>query len=156
MNFSEFLHTVPTFEGFNRQQLDLLEQTMTVKDFPDGHVFIQGGTSADAMYLLVDGEIVVTCRRVEGFGHDELGRIQAGELFGLVALIDHGPRSATCKAKGSVRAAFLPSNAFELLFKGKTHIKYQFQKLIARQLVYDIKAAISLLTRVKPSAHPIE
>lgn len=147
MNFSEFLHTVPTFEGFNRQELDLLERTMIVKDFPDGHVFIQEGTSADAMYLLVDGEVVVTCRRVEGFGQDELARLHAGELFGLIALIDHGPRSATCKANGPVRVAFLPSNAFELLFKGKTHIQYRFQQVIARQLVYDIKTAISLLTK---------
>lgn len=146
MNFSEFLDTVPTFEGFNRQELDLLEQAMVVKDFPDGHVFIQEGRRADAMYLLVEGEVTVTCRRPEGFGHDAIGRIRPGELFGLVALIDHGPRGATCKASGPVRAALLPSNAFELLFKGKSHIKYRFQQLIARQLVHDIRAAISSLT----------
>ena len=39
------------------------------------------------MYLLVEGEVEVTCRRPEGFGHDMIGRIQPGELFGLVALI---------------------------------------------------------------------
>lgn len=146
MNFSEFLHTIPTFKDFSRQDLDLLEQAMIVKDFPDGHVFIQEGKRADTMYLLVEGEVVVTCRRVEGFGHDVLGRIYPGELFGLVALIDHGPRSATCKARGPVQVAFLPSSAFELLFKGKAHIRYCFQRLIARQLVHDIRAATSSLS----------
>lgn len=145
MNFSEFLHTVPTFKDFSRRDLDLLEQAMIVKDFPDGHVFIQEGKRADTMYLLVEGEVVVTCRRTEGFGQDVLGRIYPGELFGLVALIDHRPRSVTCRADGPVRVAFLPSSAFDLLLKGKAQIRYRFQRLIARQLVHDIRAATASL-----------
>ena len=147
MNFSEFLNTVPAFEDFSRQEIEMLEQAMTVRDFPDGHVFVQEGESADTLFLIVDGEVVVTRKRVEKLGSEFLARLGPGEMFGLLALIDRGARSATCTAEGPVRVAYLPRNAFELLFKGNARIGYHFQQLIARQLVHDTRAATATLLK---------
>ncbi|MDQ2695263.1 MAG: cyclic nucleotide-binding domain-containing protein [Pseudomonadota bacterium] len=145
MSFAEFLNTVPAFEGFSPEDLLVLDRTMVVQDFPDGHVFIQEGKYADAMYLVVRGEVVVTRRRPGRLDSEVLNRLGPGDVFGLVGLIDHGPRSASCRAAGPVQAACLPYGAFELLFKGNTHIRYRFQRLIARQLVHDIRSATALL-----------
>lgn len=145
MRFSDFLEVVPAFEEFTRPELDLLERAMVVRDFPDGHVFVQEGSSADTMHLIVEGKVLVKRRRPEGIGTEVLGQLQAGEIFGLVALIDHGVRTATCVAEGPVRTASLPRTAFELLFKGDARIGYHFQKLIARQMVHDIRIATASL-----------
>lgn len=145
MHFADFLNTVPAFESFTRQDIDLLEKSMTVRDFPDDHMFVRQGESADAMYLIVQGDVVIRRRRETGIGFETLGRLGPGEIFGLVSLIDRGPRTADCIADGPVRAAMLPYGAFQLLFKANARVGYHFQQLIARQLVHDLRIATASL-----------
>ncbi len=154
-NFSEFLNTVPSFANFNRRELEMLEQAMIVEDYQDGHVFMEEGKAADRMYLIVEGEVMVTRQRVEARGYDELNRMHNGDLFGLISLVDHGPHSATCTAVGPVKAAFLPRNAFELLFKTHANVGYHFQQLIAQQLVQNMRAYTGvLLKRMMAQTNP--
>ena len=139
MNFSEFLDTVPSFAEFTQQELAVLEQALVVSEFPDGHVFFREGEAADSMYLVVAGEVVATRRRPEMRRPIVLDRLNAGELFGLVSLIDHRPHIMTCTAVGETTVATLPRIAFELLYKANANVGYHFQKLIARQLVHDLR-----------------
>lgn len=138
-NLGEFLDTVPSFAGFTPHELAMLEHALVVGDYPDGHVFFREGETADSMYLVVEGDVLATRRRAEGRGHLVLNRLGPGELFGLVSLIDHRPHIITCTAAGPVTVAYLPRAAFELLYKASANVGYHFQKLIACQLVHDLR-----------------
>ena len=138
MNFTEFLNQVPSFSDFSQEEIHILAQAMATSEFPEDHVFVKEGKSADGLYLIVKGEVIVTRER-DDHGVDILERLVNGELFGLISLIDHGVRSATCTAATKVTAAYLPKAAFQMLYESHTRLGYHFQHMIARQLTHDIR-----------------
>lgn len=139
MNFIKFLNTVPEFSEFKQRELETLEKAMSVNNYNDAHVFIEEGKRAHIMYLIIEGEVIVSRRHYQERGIYELERLGPGDLFGLVSLIDHGRRTATCTAQGPVTIATLPRSAFELLFYAQAPIALHFQKLIVHQLANDMR-----------------
>lgn len=145
MNFIDFLCKVSAFDQFNERELELLEKSMVIRDYTDGHVFAKEGSSADAMYLIVEGGVSVSSYLSDTPRFNLIEKLGSGDLFGLVALIDHGPRNATCTAIGPVKAASLPRSAFGLLYQAEAFVGYHFQHLIAKQLVHDLRNYASAL-----------
>lgn len=138
MNLTKYLNRIPAFSDFTSEEIHMLAQAMVTKEYPEGHVFIKEKKSCDGLYLILDGEVVVSRERSDQ-GVDILQRLGSGELFGLVSLIDHGVRSATCTATNKVTAAYLPRTAFQLLYQAHTCFGYHFQHMIARQLAHDTR-----------------
>ena len=139
INFGEFLQRVPTLAEFGPQELAVLEQAMVVDPFPDGYEFIGEDRRGQAVFLIVEGEVVATHRRSRLRGMDVYEHLGPGDLFGLVGLIDHRPEWATYRAVGPVTAAYLPYNVFDLLFTANVPIAYHFQYLTALQLAHDLR-----------------
>lgn len=146
MSFIQFLQSVPAFKQLTNEDLSILEKSMLVQDYLGGHKFIEEGKSVDNVYLIVVGEVAVTHKRKRGVL--PLNRLHSGDLFGLVALIDHGKRSATCTADGPVTAASLPRSAFELLHTANIPLANRFQRIIAQQLLRDIRALTGAIRNV--------
>ena len=140
MTISEFLLSNPLFDSFSRSDTEVLEQAMSTSRYPDGHVFIKEGQRGDACYLILNGKVSVTRASQMDRGIEQIRIMGPGELFGLIALIDHGKRAATCTAVGEVTAASLPPSAFDLLFQYNAPIAHHFQYVIARQLTHDLRA----------------
>jgi CRP/FNR family cyclic AMP-dependent transcriptional regulator len=140
MDISEFLLSNPLFDTFDRTEAQALARAMTTVTYPDGHVFLHEGKKGDACYLILEGDVSVTRMATEGRGIEHVRTMGPGELFGLIALVDHGKRAATCTAVGEVTAASLPVNAFDMLFRSNAPIAHHFQYVIARQLARDLRA----------------
>jgi CRP/FNR family cyclic AMP-dependent transcriptional regulator len=140
MTLSEFLQANPLFDSFSRPEIETLEKAMSTSRYPDGHVFVKEGKKGDACYLILEGEVSVTRESKAERGAEQVRMMGPGEMFGLIALIDHGKRAATCKAVGEVTAASLPPAAFDLLFQSDAPIAHHFQFVIARQLARDLRA----------------
>ncbi|MEJ2108195.1 MAG: cyclic nucleotide-binding domain-containing protein [Acidiferrobacteraceae bacterium] len=117
MDISEFLLSNPLFDTFDRTEAQALARAMTTVTYPDGHVFLHEGKKGDACYLILEGDVSVTRMATEGRGIEHVRTMGPGELFGLIALVDHGKRAATCTA-----------------------IAHHFQYVIARQLARDLRA----------------
>jgi CRP-like cAMP-binding protein len=147
MQFSRFLETLPEFADFNRSELDTLERIMLVRNYPDGYEFIREGASPNGVYLAIEGDIAVTHFRGNGRGSVELKRMRPGELFGLAALIDHGRSSASCRALGDTRVAFLPRAAFKLMYSANSPLAGHFLRMVARQLMHDYRTLVEALSR---------
>ena len=78
MNFTEFLNRVPSFSDFTQDEIHLLDQSMATSEFPEGHVFIKEGKKSDGLYLIIEGEVVVSRER-EDHGIDIMERLVSGE-----------------------------------------------------------------------------
>ena len=135
----QFLQTVPQFADFSQSELTAFDKAFRVDTFCDGHVFIKEGGHADAIYLILHGEVEVRRRRRNEAGYALINRTRAGEIFGHVSLINNDRRGATVVAVGEVRVATLPQSAFELLFDTHAPIALHFQRLVARQLARDLR-----------------
>jgi len=156
MDIIPLLQSNPLFNSFPRSELAVLAEAMTVEQHPDGHVFIREGKRGDAMYLILEGKVAVTRFNESDKAEDLLHVMKEGEVFGLIALIDHGKRTATCKAQGTVTTASLPVSAFELLYQSQAPISHHFQQLIAHQLAHDLRvlneALLDLLFQRAPDS----
>jgi CRP-like cAMP-binding protein len=135
----QFLQTIPQFAVFSQSELVAFEKAFRVDSFPDGHVFMNEGDHADAMYLILEGEVEVRRRRKNTAGYALIDRKRSGEIVGLISLINNEKHGATAVAVGAVQVASLPQSAFELLFDTHAPIALHFQRLVARQLARDLR-----------------
>jgi len=145
MNLAHFLRTCPVFESLTSSDLQVLDQAMLVQRYPNGHEFMREGERGGTMYVIVEGTVLVTQKNMAAEGFDVIHAMKAGDVFGLIALIDYGKRSAACTAAGEVTAASLPSSAFQLLYRANAPITQHFQYCIARQLAQDVRNLNELL-----------
>ncbi len=68
----------------------------------DGDVLIREGESVDFLIFLLEGELLVTTRRL-----GKIARMGVGEVVGEMSLVDSAPTSATVLASGNGLALFL-------------------------------------------------
>jgi CRP/FNR family cyclic AMP-dependent transcriptional regulator len=97
-------------------------------ELPAGTDLVCEGEVGDALFLIIDGEAVVT---EQG---DELRRVGPGSYFGELALLDGGPRSATVSAVTDVRVAVLGIRMFRTLLREIPDLAEQLLVGLAAQL----------------------
>lgn len=68
----------------------------------DGEVVLVEGGSADALILVLEGEVLVSA---DGYG--DFARLGVGEIVGEISLVDSAPPSATITAQGEGLALFI-------------------------------------------------
>lgn len=139
MQLTDLLQTVPMFSGFSQSEIAALDKALRVESFEDGHYFIREGARNQTMYLVIDGEVLVTRNRIDAPGYDLIKKLGPGDIFGLISLIDAGNCTASCRASGTVQAASLPRAAFDLLMHNNTSIARHFKDVVARQLNHDMQ-----------------
>jgi len=97
------------------------------------------GEEGDSAYFLVDGEVSV------GRNGQTLATLKPGSMVGLIAVIDHGRRSASCVTTGPARLLRLARQDFESLFNSGNRFAFQIVELASRQLVAHLREANELL-----------
>lgn len=80
------------------------------KEYADAEVICRQGERGDFMYMVQAGRAVVT--HEDGDAESIVGELEAGDVFGEMAIFDRQPRSATVCAKGSARVLTLDKRAF--------------------------------------------
>lgn len=134
MLLKNFLKTQSIFTGLSDRDFDSLSHAFEIREYPDGHTIIQEGRSGKELYLLVEGRVKVDQYLAETGQLVQINLVQPGELFGLLALIDHFPTSASCIAAGPVKTGVLQHNAYTLLAQSSAPIALGFQLAMAKQL----------------------
>ncbi len=80
------------------------------KEYADREVICCQGEPGDWMYVIQAGRAEVV-RDVDG-AEVAVGELEAGDVFGEMAVFDRQPRSATVRAKGPARVLTLDKRAF--------------------------------------------
>jgi CRP-like cAMP-binding protein len=132
-----FLRALAPFSALEAADLSALADALRVESHSAGHVFMREGDRADTVFLVISGDVSVGRERDGGW--EDLNRLKAGDLFGLVALVDAGPRSATCRAATNATVGSMPRNVFSLLFNAHAPIALAFQQALCAQLARDFR-----------------
>lgn len=93
----ELLSGVPLFEGLTQEQLAKIASLARVRSYPARTVVVSQGEPANALFAIMRGRLKVASSGPDG-RDTMLGIMAEGEVFGEVALLDGGTRSATCIA----------------------------------------------------------
>ena len=148
MNLIEFLSTVPDFSAMSYSELEVLEKSMAVNNFPDGHVFIQQGKVGKNMHLVMGGKVNITHHSAGNPETHILETLEPGDIFGVQTFITNNKSLESYVADGPVTTASLPKPAFDLLYESKSTLAHHFQHIISRQLTRNYRNIISVLRRV--------
>lgn len=98
-------HTVNLGRFFALEFQDL-QKTAELRAYEAGEVIFSQGDPGDGFFYVEDGEVEISAR----VGDDDyrvFARIGPGEIFGEMAVLDDGPRSATARANGPTKAYFI-------------------------------------------------
>jgi signal transduction histidine kinase len=110
MTLAEELRTIPVFADLPDGDLEWLASLMTYSEFAPGEIFIRGGSPADRMTILIEGEMRL---RVESNGADAVTRIiRAPNITGMLPYSRMTIFPATVRAVTKTRVATYPSDRF--------------------------------------------
>lgn len=94
-----------------------LLRSVGVEPFVEDQILIRAGDPGDCFFILVDGNVQVETPAV--FGTKIIATIRAGSVFGEIAFLDGGARTATVRARtaGTMlrvsRSSFIAIQAWE-------------------------------------------
>ena len=145
MKLFEYLQTVPLFSGLSNDELKILDQAMVLKDYPDDHLFVAENKNPDGLYIILEGDVEITHEKHSEQGMQRVSSMGPGSMLGLHGLIAHARPIVSCQGQGKVKAAYLPSSAFNLLYQSNSRLPHHFQMTIAKQLAADYRNIIGEL-----------
>ncbi len=100
------LRKVPLFGACDDKQLAFIATQVEEMDFAAGHVLCRQGESGEEFFVIVSGTA-----DVQRDGRS-VRQLDAGDFFGEIALIDHGPRTATVVSTSAMRCLVLAHSQF--------------------------------------------
>jgi len=141
----ELLGHCAFFEGFEEGDLRAVLEGMAERPLRDREVVFPAGAPGDALYVVAAGTIEVSVGR--DARRTRLAVLGPGKVFGEIALVDGGPRAATCAAVGEALVLRLGADVFAALAQAHSPVALR----ILEALVANLVAAQRRLDRARPA-----
>ncbi len=135
----EALERFPPFRGLPSLVKLALAQKLEVIEVSQVTPIFAEQEPSDGPWFIVEGEVLV------GRNGKTLATLPPGTMFGQVACIDNGPRSASCVTAGPATLFRMVERDFDQLFASGHRFAFQMVDLVARQLARHVREANHLL-----------
>jgi CRP/FNR family cyclic AMP-dependent transcriptional regulator len=99
------------FSGCSKAERKAIENHAAEVDAPAGHVIVDEGSVGTAFYVILDGTVGVLRKG------RKIAELEAGQVFGEIALLDRLPRNASIKALTDTRLASFAQKDFDRVLK---------------------------------------
>jgi CRP/FNR family cyclic AMP-dependent transcriptional regulator len=126
------LRQLSLFATLSRSELRVIDGLLHERRFMKGEIIFDEGEEGQTIYVIISGRVLV-CRQ----GEPETGRISeldAGVVFGELALLDDAPRALQARAADDCVLAALSRSDFESLLDTHAVIASKISLQLARQL----------------------
>jgi len=134
------------FAGLPEEKIERIRATGRLVSFDAGQVILREGEPSNDLYVIQQGmvEILVSASAIPDVpGPPKTTPVVAlgrGQVFGEMALVDQGARSATVRcAQDGTTLFVLPRDAFWRLCEEDTAIGYVVMRNIARDLSFKLR-----------------
>ena len=108
---------------------DDLRPDFSIKKFDPGTVIISEGAPALEIYQMIQGIAVVTVNKVQ------VGKVEAGEVFGEISFFTGSTRSATVTAETECIVQIMGKDDFITLASLKPSVNFAISKTLSERLV---------------------
>ena len=125
----ELIRSVPLFAQCTKKELSAVASVADIVDVPAGQALVREGDSlAREFMVIVDGAVDVRRRgrRVATLG--------SGDFFGEMALLAHGPRTATVTSTRPTELLVVTPEAFHELLERLPSLQSRVLKALAERL----------------------
>jgi CRP/FNR family cyclic AMP-dependent transcriptional regulator len=113
-----FLAAIRMFEHLNEDDRLALANVIDELKVPEGHTLFQAGDPGDSLFIMQSGQIELFIKDTAG-QKIVLTTAQSGDMFGELAMLDTGPRTATALALQESEVLVLDRSDLVLLFRRK-------------------------------------
>ncbi|MDX6560009.1 MAG: family transcriptional regulator, cyclic receptor protein [Blastocatellia bacterium] len=113
-----YLANIKMFELLNEDDRVALSKVVDELDVPEGHTLFQAGDPGDSLFIVREGNIELFIKDTTG-QKITLTTAEAGDMFGELAMLDTGPRTATALALSDSQVLVLDRDDLVLLFQRK-------------------------------------
>ncbi len=108
--------------------LEVFKDSEDLAEFPAGTVIIKEGDEGNHMYVVLQGELVISLK------NKVLASSLPGEIVGEMALINSAIRSATVTAKTDCRLALIDQASFSSLLQYVPEFSQHVMTVLANRL----------------------
>jgi CRP/FNR family cyclic AMP-dependent transcriptional regulator len=116
------------FEGLPESEVRSIEKQMKTVNHAAGHEIVVRGEGGVGFMVITDG--TVTVKTVTGHAR----KLEPGDSFGEMALLDHEGRSATATADTDVTLATIPEWNFKPFLKEHPEVAYRLLQTLSRRI----------------------
>jgi CRP-like cAMP-binding protein len=124
----ELLRNVSLFAGCSAKELAHVAALVDEVDVPNGAALVKEGQPGGECFVVAEGKAKAT---VKGRKIAEYG---PGAFFGELALLDHGPRSATVTAETAMHLLVLDPHSFAELISDVPSVARKLLRTLAERL----------------------
>jgi CRP/FNR family transcriptional regulator, cyclic AMP receptor protein len=127
-SYLDHLAAVPLFSACSKKELQAVAKASDEVNLPAGRVLCEQGTIGREAFVIVDGEAEV--RR----NNRKVATLGPGSYVGELALLDHGPRTATVTTTSDVTVLVLGAREFSGLLDEVPSISHKLMKALAHRI----------------------
>ena len=124
----DLLSQVPLFASLSRRNLKRLAEHADLVSFNEREAVVEEGQPGGTFYVVLEGQAKVVR------GDRTIGRLQPGDFFGEISLLDGGPRTATVVAETPVSAIRIFKRSFDKVVSEEPAVAAQILSIVARRL----------------------
>ena len=141
MGTMELLGSVELFEGATQEELHMLAGICRERTFPAGEVITAQGEVGDELFIVENGFVeVIRSGTTPEAGPRTVVNLGQGQIFGEMALVDHGPRSATVRAASDPTTVLVVHREdFERACEQNNRLGYTVMRNIAADLSFKLR-----------------
>jgi putative peptide zinc metalloprotease protein len=146
-DYRALLRRMPLFVTADDAQLDLVCASLRLERFAPGRAIIRQGERGNRFYIVQRGHVEVLQRDERGVTK-VIDRLERGDYFGEVALLNDAPRTATCRATVPTELLSLSRADFERLVSMRFGLRDSIDRSVARvQLLRQVPLFADMDTR---------
>jgi CRP/FNR family cyclic AMP-dependent transcriptional regulator len=130
---ADLLGRTALFSGLALDQRLLLAESCVERIYKRGHLVFCEGDPGDALFVIAGGLVKIFVTSDQG---DEMVLVTLREpgIFGELALVDGGPRSASAEALSALNLVVLARSTFHRMLKGNLPLMESVMKAVGQQL----------------------
>ena len=99
-----------------------------------GDVLFKEGDAADALYVVLRGRLAIAIANPIDHRETVVSLMEPGDLFGEMAMLDDGPRSAMARALEPSTVLAIPYDAVIAVFRNQPELLWGVTRLLAHRL----------------------
>ena len=125
---AQLLKAVPLFARCSGGQLADIAAISYEQEFPADAALIREGEESGSFFVLLEGTAEVSV------GGEKVRTLGAGDFAGEIALIAHGPRTASVKTTTPVRSLVIPGRKFRALLGRQPDVQLMVLAALAERV----------------------
>jgi signal transduction histidine kinase len=122
------------FQGLDDQELEEVAALTEFRTYPANHILCHEGAHEDVLYIIAEGEIVISQKTMEG-EEDRILRVGGrGEVVGEMALIQSAPRAATVRTTTECTVLEMEKGDFETILSRSPRMAMDLMRITLNRI----------------------